>query len=90
MKKLAKSLLVILVGLFMSVNVMADVQTGKTEPDYSTDYYMIVESKAGGMDFYSQPDFDSTKLNDEQITLLFTRLKKLAAYTEDKPNEVSI
>ena len=67
MKKLAKSLLVIWVGLFMSVNVMADVQTGKTEPDYSTDYYMIVESKAGGIDFYSQPDFDSTKLNDEQI-----------------------
>ena len=67
MKKLAKSLLVILVGLFMSVNVMADVQTGKTEPDYSTDYYMIVESKAGGIDFYSQPDFDSTKLNDKQI-----------------------
>ena len=67
MKKLAKSFLVILMGLFMSVNVMADVQTGKTEPDYSTDYYMIVESKAGGIDFYSQPDFDSTKLNDEQI-----------------------
>ena len=67
MKKQAKSLLVILVGLFMSVNVMADVQTGKTEPDYSTDYYMIVESKAGGIDFYSQPDFNSTKLNDEQI-----------------------
>ena len=67
MKKLAKSLLVTLMGLCMSVNVMADVQTGKTEPDYSTDYYMIVESKAGGIDFYSQPDFDSTKLNDEQI-----------------------
>ena len=30
------------------------------------------------------------KLNDEQITLLFTRLKDLAGYTEDKPNEVSI
>ena len=67
MKKLAKSLLVILMGLFMSVNVMADVQTGKTQPDYSTDYYMIVESKAGGIDLYSQPDFDSPKLNDEQI-----------------------
>ena len=67
MKTLAKSLLVILMGLCMSVNVMADVQIGKTEPDYSTDYYMIVESKAGGIDFYSQPDFDSTKLNDEQI-----------------------
>ena len=67
MKKLAKSLLVMMLGLLMSVNVMADVQTGKTEPDYPTDYYMIVESKAGGIDIYSQPDLDSTKLNDEQI-----------------------
>ena len=67
MKKLAKSLLVIALGLLMSVNVMADVQTGKTGPDYPTDYYMIVESKAGGIDIYSQPDLESTKLNDEQI-----------------------
>ena len=67
MKKLAKSLLVIALGLFMSVNVMADVQTGKTEPDYPTDYYMIVESMAGGIDIYSQPDLESTRLNDEQI-----------------------
>ena len=49
------------------VNVMADVQTGKTGPDYPTDYYMIVESKAGGIDIYSQPDLESTRLNDEQI-----------------------
>ena len=67
MKKLAKSLLAIALGLFMSVNVMADVQTGKTGPDYPTDYYMIVESKAGGIDIYSQPDLESTRLNDEQI-----------------------
>lgn len=67
MKKLAKSLLVIALGLFMSVNVKADVQTGKTGPDYPTDYYMIVESKAGGIDIYSQPDLESTRLNDEQI-----------------------
>ena len=51
----------------MSVNVMADVQTGKTGPDYPTDYYMIVESKAGGIDIYSQPDLESTRLNDERI-----------------------
>mgnify|MGYP000099165996 CR=1 FL=1 len=67
MKKLAKSCLFIALGLFMSVNVMADVQTGKTGPDYPTDYYMIVESKAGGIDIYSQPDLESTRLNDEQI-----------------------
>lgn len=45
MKKLTKSFLVMIQGLLMSVNVMADVQTGKTGPDYPTDYYMIVESK---------------------------------------------
>ena len=28
---------------------------------------MIVESKAGGIDIYSQPDLEATKLNDEQI-----------------------
>lgn len=67
MKKMAKGLLVMILGLLMSVNVMADVQTGRTEPDYSTDYYMIVESKAGGIDIYSQPDLESTKLNEEQI-----------------------
>ena len=67
MKKLTKSFLVMILGLFMSVNVMADVQTGKTGPDYPTDYYMIVESKAGGIDIYSQPDLESTRLNDEQI-----------------------
>ena len=43
-----------------------DVQKG-TEPDYRTDYYMIVESKAGGVDIYSDPDLDSTKLNDSLI-----------------------
>ena len=67
MKKLTKSFLVMILGLLMSVNVMADVQTGKTGPDYPTDYYMIVESKAGGIDIYSQPDLEATKLNDEQI-----------------------
>ena len=67
MKKMAKGLLVMMLGLLMSVNVMADVQTGRTEPDYNTDYYMIVESKAGGIDIYSQPDMNSTKLNEEQI-----------------------
>lgn len=51
----------------MSVNVMADVQQEKQNPDYTTDYYMIVESKAGGIDIYSLPDLNSSKLNDSQI-----------------------
>ena len=67
MKKIIKSFLVVLLGLLMSVNVMADVQQEKQKPDYTTDYYMIVESKDGGIDIYAQPDLNSTKLNDSQI-----------------------
>ena len=67
MKKLGKSLLIMMLGLLMSINVRADIQMGRTEPDYLTDYYMIIESKAGGINFYSQPDLKSTRLNDEQI-----------------------
>lgn len=67
MKKIIKSFLVVLMGFLMSVNVMADVQQEKQNPDYTTDYYMIVESKDGGIDIYAQPDLNSTKLNDSQI-----------------------
>ena len=58
MKKIIKSFLVVLLGLLMSVNVMADVQQEKQKPDYTTDYYMIVESKDGGIDIYAQPDLN--------------------------------
>lgn len=84
MKKIITSLLTIMLGLLMSVNVMADVQEGKQSPDYKTDYYMIVESKAGGIDIYSLPDMNSTKLNDSQIpngTALH-----IEGETEDKAN----
>ena len=47
MKKIIKSFLVVLMGFLMSVNVMADVQQEKQNPDYTTDYYMIVESSSG-------------------------------------------
>ena len=67
MKKIITSLLTIMLGLLMSVNVMADVQEGKQSPDYKTDYYKIVESKAGGIDIYSLPDLNSAKINDSQI-----------------------
>lgn len=84
MKKIITSLLTIMLGLLMSVNVMADVQEGKQSPDYKTDYYMIVESRAGGIDIYSLPDLNSTKLNDSQIpngTALH-----IEGETEDKAN----
>ena len=68
----------------MSVNVMADVQQEKQNPDYTTDYYMIVESKDGGIDIYAQPDLNSPKLNDSQIpngTALY-----IEGETEDEEN----
>ena len=84
MKKIIKSFLIVLLGLLMSVNVMADVQQEKQNPDYTTDYYMIVESKDGGIDIYAQPDLNSTKLNDSQIpngTALY-----IEGETEDEEN----
>ena len=59
--------LALLFSLMVCTAVHADSQKGKTQPDIITDYYMIVESKAGGIDMYSNPDFGSTKLNEELI-----------------------
>lgn len=66
-KILLKSILVLALSICMSVMVLADVQPYQTGPDYKTDYYMIVESKSGGVNIYPQPDLDSEKLNEELI-----------------------
>lgn len=54
--------------MIISVTVSADVQNKQTEPDYKTDYYMIVESKAGGIDIYANPDLEAAKLSEEMIS----------------------
>lgn len=53
--------------MIISVTVSADVQNKQTEPDYKADYYMIVESKAGGIDIYANPDLEAAKLSEEMI-----------------------
>lgn len=53
--------------MIISVTVSADVQNKQIEPDYKTDYYMIVESKAGGIDIYANPDLEAAKLSEEMI-----------------------
>lgn len=53
--------------MIISVTVSADVQNKQTQPDYKTDYYMIVESKAGGIDIYANPDLEAAKLSEEMI-----------------------
>ena len=64
---LLKCIFVLAMSVFVSVSVLADVQPDQTGPDYKTDYYMIVESKSGGVNIYPQPDPDSEKLNEELI-----------------------
>ena len=53
--------------MIISVTVSADVQNKQTQPDYKTDYYIIVESKAGGIDIYANPDLEAAKLSEEMI-----------------------
>ncbi len=68
MKKITVRIcLALLLSLMVCTAVHADSQKGKIQPDIITDYYMIVESKAGGIDMYSNPDLGSTKLNEELI-----------------------
>lgn len=56
----------LLMGALLAVNVHAD-DGGSQIPDYSTDYYMIVESAAGGIDVYSEADSTSSTLNEELV-----------------------
>jgi uncharacterized protein YgiM (DUF1202 family) len=49
------------------VSVYADDGKGQN-PDYVTDYYMIVQSTQGGVDIYDEADTQSVKLNDSKIS----------------------
>ena len=66
MKKAGRICLILILSLLFALPASADVQSGR-KPDYRTDYYMIVESKAGGIDIYAQPDLESSKLNEGLI-----------------------
>lgn len=66
MKNKLGVLLALILSFCMTVSVWADAGLPQNV-DYKTDYYMIVESKDGGVDIYSEPRLDSSKLNDEQI-----------------------
>lgn len=67
MKKCVKTFLALLMCVLMTVNVYADEAGQSHKPDLVTDYYMIVESPDGGLDFYSNASFESSKLNNELI-----------------------
>lgn len=58
--------MVLLCSFLLAANVWADDGIGQ-DPDYPTDYYMIVESPSGGIDIYSEADPQSSKLNEALI-----------------------
>ena len=66
MKKRISACLAVIFALLMTVNVWADAGQGQST-DYNTDYYMIVESRDGGVDIFSEASENSTKLNDVLI-----------------------
>lgn len=66
MKKTAGIFLALLFSFVFCVSVWADGDKGQTV-DYVTDYYMIVESRNGGIDIYANADEAGGKLNNEQI-----------------------
>ena len=65
-RKLGAIIATALCFILTAVSVYAD--DGRSQnPDYVTDYYMIVQSTQGGVDIYDEADPQSVKLNDKQI-----------------------
>ena len=65
-RRLGTVLAILLCIIVTAVSVYAD--DGKSQnPDYATDYYMIVQSAQGGADIYDEADPKGIKLNDGQI-----------------------
>ena len=66
MKKKWGIIVALLCSLLLAVNVRADDGVSQ-DPEYVTDYYMIVQSPDGGVDIYSEADPQSSRLNEKQI-----------------------
>ena len=66
MKKMRGIICALLLMMFTAVTVHADEGVSQ-KPDFFTDYYMIVESAQGGINIYSEADYESSKLNDTLI-----------------------
>lgn len=66
MKGRSKIFCVAFLALFWCIPVWADVGFGQ-KTDYHTDYYMVVESKSGGVHLYADADTSTARLNQELI-----------------------
>lgn len=67
MKKTLGVFLALLFSLVFCASVWADGDKDQS-PDYMTDYYMIVESKDGGINIYASADTSGGKLNSQLIS----------------------
>lgn len=65
MRKLKAFLAVLIFSLMATCTIWAD-ESGE-RPDYNTDYYMIVESKNGGIDIHSSASETAPKINEKLI-----------------------
>ena len=66
MKKILSVFLALLFSFTVCVAVWADGDEGQSA-DYITDYYMIVESRDGGINIYASTDISGGKLNNQLI-----------------------
>ena len=66
MKKILSVFLALLFSFTFCVAVWADGDEGRSA-DYITDYYMIVESRDGGINIYASTDISGGKLNNQLI-----------------------
>ena len=66
MKKILSVFLALLFSFTFCVAVWADGDEGQSA-DYITDYYMIVESRDGGINIYASTDISGGKLNNQLI-----------------------
>lgn len=65
-RRLGIVITIVLCFILTTISVCADDGVGQN-PDYVTDYYMVVQSAQGGVDIYDEADPQSTKLNGTQI-----------------------
>lgn len=65
-RKLGTIAALLLCVILTTVNIWADDGKGQ-DPDYVTDYYMVVQSAEGGINIYAESDPQSEILNDQLI-----------------------
>lgn len=86
MKGAGKGLAVLLMLTLPAASVYGEAGKTHQEVEYATDYYMVVQSPDGGIEFYPEPERDSSLLDGELIPN-GTALHITGEYTDDAGTE---